>query len=928
MQDTLPPAGSVADAATADEHELPRGTAIDRYVVLERLGAGGMGVVYKAYDPDLDRGVALKLVRAHGHNPDQRQRLRARLTREAQALARLSHRNVVAVHDVGMFEDDVWVAMELVDGKTLEHVLAHDSPSTERIVELFVAAGRGLAAAHDVGIIHRDFKPSNVIVGNDEQVRVLDFGLARALVDHESQDGDAPRPLASPLVTQAGTVVGTPAYMPPEQQAGAKLDVRTDQFSFCVALCEALFGTRPTADVAELPGRSASGTRIPRRMRAALLRGLAAEPTARHPSMNALLSALALGTTRRAQWIAAGVAAAALASLAIVLAAGRTEDARACTGAEGRLAGIWDAPRKSAVREALTRHGDAVVAATVERLVDTYTAAWVQMHTSSCEATHVRHEQSAELLDLRTECLDRHLAEVNYLTAQLASADADIARGAVASVHALSPLDDCANTTALRDPIPPRDPATSRVLREELSRIRALFLVAKYREVVTAAAKLARDAEAGGDRWAQASALYLHARAQRGLGAAADAETDLYRAIEIAEAVRASDVVVDAWMTLAWIAGEDFGRYGDALRLAGVARGVLERMGGNPRLEASLEDHLGVLHLDRGSLVVARHHLERGLALRERNFGAEDSETAASLQHVAILEQASGNLDKALAMHRRARSITERELGPRHIDSLAMLGAEGATLYELGKYADANALLERGLVTVEEVTGAHSEMTSSFLLNLGLARWKLERFAEAKATFERARAIIEKSTPSAPRAASLYFNLTLLSLDTGAHDDASAYAARAAAVYERLHGPDHADVAQALEMQALADVRAGRSAAALPALERALAIRTKTASAPTDLAYTLRSREGARRDRRRQTPRARARRAGARRPRTRRPSRRCRRSRRVAQSVSALSRSRIDATVMRSFVSSAAASSAPSSRGPRNGARASSTYWR
>jgi tetratricopeptide (TPR) repeat protein len=806
-----------------------------------------MGEVYKAYDPDLARNVALKLLRADPRNPDHRQRLRARLWREAQTLARLAQPNVIAVHDVGTHEDSVFVAMELVDGTTLTRVLAEEAPPLPRIVELFIAAARGLAAAHDVSIIHRDFKPDNVIVGCDGRVRVLDFGLARAVRGELGDAGDlAAGSAGSPgsadrHAAESQLVVGTPAYMAPEQRDGSDLDERADQFSFCVAVYEAVFGRRPDPEVIAVPGRTPAGIRVPGRLRAALLRGLAHDPAARHRSMHALIGELAAHSGRRR--IAAGAAAGAVAIAALAIGATRAADpATPCDGLAARLAGVWDAARRSAVGDALRRQGDPTAAATAVRLLDGYTSSWLAMHTASCRATHVLGEQSAELLDLRTQCLDRRLAEVRYLIDLLLDADRDTAARAVAGVHALAPLDDCANTVALRDPMAPRDPALARTLRDRLARMRAQFHIGKYADVTGDAPPLAAAAAAAGDRWLEASATYLAARATRQLGQSLRAEDELYRAIAIAEAGRASDVVVDAWMTLAWIAAEDRDRYADALRLAGVAGGVLQRLGGDPRLEATLEDHVGVLHLDRNELADARRHLERGLALREKLLGPASDDYARSLQHLAFLEEAAGNLARALELHHRARTIAEAELGPRHPDVLAMLSAEGAALYKLRRYTEAVDLLGRGLATAEQVAGPSSDLAASFLTNLGLAQQELKHHAEARTAFERSYAIHAQHGSDSLGAATLDLNLALLLLetgDTGETGTARSRAEHAVAIFDKVLGPTNPDLAMALEALATAELRSKRPERAVAALERAVAIRAGAAgTAPSDLAAT------------------------------------------------------------------------------------------
>jgi tRNA A-37 threonylcarbamoyl transferase component Bud32 len=275
------------------------GDTIGRYIILARLGAGGMGVVYTAYDPQLDRKVALKLLRTGGIAEAE---ARSRLIREAQAIAQLSHPNVVAVYDVGTADTgEVYIAMELVEGETLTAWLGHWDRSWREILELFFQAGRGLAAAHARGLVHRDFKPDNVLVGTDGRVRVTDFGLARSLIEQVDELArDRPRPELEALrvtLTATGTVLGTPRYMAPEQLRGADADARSDQFSFCVALYEALYGRHPLPgdSVIELvqhgaePDAPPTDTKVPPAIGRAITRGLATEPNRRFPTLAALL---------------------------------------------------------------------------------------------------------------------------------------------------------------------------------------------------------------------------------------------------------------------------------------------------------------------------------------------------------------------------------------------------------------------------------------------------------------------------------------------------------------------------------------------------------------------------------------------------------------------------------------------------------------
>ena len=321
-----------------DEEELTPGSRVGRYVIEDLIGRGAMGAVYAATDPDLHRKVAVKLLRADALSDRARTQMRSRLLREAQAMARLSHPEVITVYDVGAFGDQLFVAMEYVEGETLRRWRCGKHWSCAEILGVYERAGSGLAAAHEAGLVHRDFKPDNVLVGRDGRVRVTDFGLARSVDKREAAATLAEteiEPGSNRLLTtltRTGALLGTPAYMAPEQLRGGAADARSDVFSFCVALYEALYGERPFAGatVALLQsaieeGRMRSApvmTLVPAWLRAVLLRGLRAKPEERFASMRALLDALraAHGASRRRRGI--GLAAAALvmglASLAVL----------------------------------------------------------------------------------------------------------------------------------------------------------------------------------------------------------------------------------------------------------------------------------------------------------------------------------------------------------------------------------------------------------------------------------------------------------------------------------------------------------------------------------------------------------------------------------------------------------------------------------
>ncbi|MCW5801604.1 MAG: serine/threonine protein kinase [Deltaproteobacteria bacterium] len=314
---------SPSQVAQRPTRALTIGDRVGRYLVLSALGAGGMGVVFAAYDPQLDRKVALKLLRA-GITYNTKD-ARARLRREAQAIAQLSHPNVVNVYDVGNTdEDDLYIAMEFVEGDTLTTWLKRYPRTPREIVDVFLQAARGLHAAHSVGLLHRDFKPDNVLVGSDGRVRVTDFGLARSVITPEEPRGPSGAARLSDELTATGTVLGTPRYMSPEQLTGPEIDARADQFSFCVALYEALFAVHPlpggTAVAMLEKGEKATAPpetgKVPAEAARAAMRGLERDRGKRFPTMSALISELAPPPHRR--WTGARIAVAAAAAAVLV----------------------------------------------------------------------------------------------------------------------------------------------------------------------------------------------------------------------------------------------------------------------------------------------------------------------------------------------------------------------------------------------------------------------------------------------------------------------------------------------------------------------------------------------------------------------------------------------------------------------------------
>ena len=425
-----------------------------------------MGEVYAAYHPELDRRIALKMVFGPRDWGLDRQR---RLLREAQIIARLNHPNIVTVHDARTVGERVYVAMEFVDGQTIAAWLHETERSWQEIVDAFVSAGRGLAAAHAANVVHRDFKPQNVMIGRDGRVRVMDFGLARPLRDEPELEGvpdvtPAPNDLTS---TTVGAVVGTPAYMAPEQLRGHPADTRTDQFSFCVAFHEAIYGARP--------GRRHDLRRPPRGAGAAVAEaGDPARPGSRS-AQAVRFDGRAAPRRRAGQNPRCGGGCPCWRRRALVLvaavAAGRATRARqfACTPPPDRLQAVWptqETPgtRRAAIHRLFSSSGVADAENIWNRLagvLDDRGRRWASMYQDACEATHIRGEQSAEVLDLRMSCLDGQSRRDAGVHGRAARRRPSAAVGrALATANALTPIQRCADVKGLRLQLPlPSDPA-------------------------------------------------------------------------------------------------------------------------------------------------------------------------------------------------------------------------------------------------------------------------------------------------------------------------------------------------------------------------------------------------------------------------------------------------------------------------------------
>jgi tetratricopeptide (TPR) repeat protein len=819
-----------SDPSSRRDDDLVGPHRIGRYTVLRALGAGGMGVVYLAEDPQLDRQVALKLLRPGAQGADEQ----ARLLREAQAMARLSHPNVIAVHDVGFAGGRVFVAMEYVDGGTLSAWLRERPRPVREILRAFLAAGQGLSAAHAAGLVHRDFKPDNVLVGSDGRVRVTDFGLARlqpAPARRERPTPDAP----AQAVTQAGTLIGSPAYMSPEQLRGEPADARSDVFSFCISLHEALYGVRPfTGDTVSALReaieqgrlqRPPAGARVPGWLRRALLRGLHPDPAQRPRSMDELLEVLEAAPLR--PW-RAGIAVGALALLAAILLGLRPgATAPACRKAGQELAGIWDEPVRQAARAAFfeTRAPYAADAlASVRAALDPYASAWLAMRIEACETALVRHEQSQELFDLRMECLEGRRRELQARTALFVRADADVVQRAQSLASSLPPLEPCADARTLRSQPKPPSPADApkvAALRARLASALALRQAAKHKAAFEAMQAIVAEADALGYRALQAEARLEMASVNAVSSQPRQTLRELLAAVAAAAAAGAELLQARAWTGLVAV----YQRLGDlpAAELAAAqARAGLERIGGDPTTEGTLERHLALRSMERDRFAEAEQHARRSLAIFESLPRPDPAALARSLRFLGMVLRAGPGIVEARGLLERARTLVLGALGPDHPDTLeAETSLADLDLAE-GRYQRARETYERVVARLERALGKDSARINApraVLANVALLQ---RRFQDAEEIAGAALRSYQR-VDGGPRVSSALYRLGQAQLGLGHLAEARASLQRALELDERIYGPKSSDSAANLEDLGLVELLEGKLPAARTRLRDALA---------------------------------------------------------------------------------------------------------
>jgi tetratricopeptide (TPR) repeat protein len=799
--------GSVTEATAVTEcghvgetPGLQPGQVVGRYVVEETLGSGGMGFVVSARDPKLDRPVAIKVL----FREDDKGAVWLR--REAQALAALNHPSIVAVHDVGVIDGRPFIAMERVEGMTLRRWLDERKRSDAEILEVFVAAGRALAAAHEQGIVHCDFKPTNVMIRSGggtttslaDSICIMDFGLARLHGEASSEVDPPAKPsvdLSESLLSQDFTefdkLQGTPKYMAPEQFAMLGVSPATDQYGFCIALYEALWrqspfkGDSPSSRMSEqmcgAQPRPPSASRDQRRLIDPILRGLSPLPNDRWPSLDDLCDALVPPKPTRRAWVLIAGAGIGAAGVAAWLGADGRDDP--CARVEQRAAAVWNDAERAEVGKAFaaTQRSYATEAwARGEASLDEWISRWVSVGTEDCRATFERDEVSDRDYDAHAHCLSRQLQRFDAVIDVLHGVEISNVVQVLDAVAALPEPEGCLEEEVLERPSDPMQAALVDMVYEDIGRCQVVGDAGRAKDFEACAREVVQSATDTGDENAMLDARRLFAGAVSDTGrrqasralfealyfdASAAGRQRLAASAALAVAFRYSHRSGDLEQARKWIrhaepmrttkAGNARVLRINALRahFAGEAEAAistardavsLAEESESQELLASCLNTLGKVLNENRRPNKARVVYERALEVRRATRGSVHPLVATSLNNLATVLGDAGEYDAALAMLEESLAI-RRELLPHHHRHIATGTANVAeTLSRMGKHGRALVLHRESAEVFAAVEGEDSLFHALLQTRVAADLRELGRYAEAHTALDVALSIMRR----------------------------------------------------------------------------------------------------------------------------------------------------------------------------------------
>ncbi|WP_394827858.1 protein kinase domain-containing protein [Pendulispora albinea] len=783
---------------------------VGRYFVLNLIGTGGMGSVYRAYDPKLNRNVAVKLIRVEpgvaGEGPS-----RPRLLREAQALAQVVHANVVNVFDVGEFRDQVFFAMELIEGSTLRDILRHTKHDRRKLLRLLDQSGRGLAAAHGSGLVHRDFKPENVLIDGEQRAKVVDFGLARAVEAHKAEERLAmPTGESSVLdqrITETGARLGTPAYMAPEQYLGLRADARSDQFSFSIVAYEAIFGRHPFVDesgrlsmVALCAGKlEVPGRRLDPGYLRVLRRGLSPDRESRYRSLEHLLDALAdVPRRRRRHRVAIATAVCIVTGLIGGQAIQKHRAQRCEVAATQALAGIWDGPRREKVEDVFVGDGRAFGRDVWQRsaaTLDAYADQWKRASAEICRSEDSWRADEKATRSRASSCLDERRRELHAVTDVLAAGDRDVRLHAPDILIQLDALSICTNPAALAlTPLPTYDRATASTverLRDLLAQSRALKDAGKLAPSEAAARQALELARNQRDRALAAEALYRLGDVQESSGENDASERSLVQALADAESSGHERLLPLVLIKMISVVGVTKSRWDEIERLIPFTEAMVERFDPQGPAHIELLHTVGLLETRRGRYERAIGYFNAALDKSPGVLHEKDIRRIIIYRNLAKAERPIHRLDEATRHVHLALAETEALFGDEHPLVMNTLSLLARLLSEQGDSAGTQRAAQRALHLVEKGSYAEAPALAHALLDLGAAYLEDGQPAVALPIFRRSYAIW--GTPVTGQATALA-GIARAEEALGHLETARTTFEQALAIARQMRGPGHPEM--------------------------------------------------------------------------------------------------------------------------------------